>query len=40
MKRALIIPNLNNDKDHIVTSRVVEKLTSLGITSFIDEGVA
>ena len=40
MKRALIIPNLNNDKDHIVTSRVVEKLTSLGITSFIDEEVA
>ena len=40
MKRALIIPNLNNDKDHIVTSRVVEKLTSLGIISFIDEEVA
>ena len=40
MKKALIIPNLNNDKNHCVTAKVVEKLTSLGITSFIDDGVA
>ncbi len=40
MKKALIIPNLNNDKDHNVTRGVVEKLTSLGITSFIDDSVA
>ena len=40
MKKALIIPNLNNDKDHRVTRAVVEKLTSLGITSFIDDSIA
>ncbi len=40
MKKALIIPNLNNDKEHYITTRVVEKLTSVGITCYIDDWVA
>ena len=37
MKKAIIIPNRTKDKNFEVTGRVVKKLESLGIASFVDE---
>ena len=40
MKKAIIIPNYNNDIDFSVTERVVERLKQNGIESYIDSAVA
>ena len=37
MKKAIIIPNRTKDKNFEVTGRVIKKLESLGISSFVDE---
>ena len=38
MKKAIIIPNITKDKNFGVTSRVIKKLSELGISSFVEEG--